>query len=164
MRHDHADAPRLTDAVWQQVDAEFDAAGILGRRRLLQLLRRVAHFAPEPTLALARRAINNPTESVEDASDLETVFLRMHPPTYDDILRELPPLLRGVGYHIRYLPDVLDILWELAQRDDRPTNQFPDHVLRGPSGPGRTRARKAAGLQPCRRRRRGTLAVGRSQR
>ncbi len=130
VRHDNTDAPSLTGALWRQVEAEFHAAGILGRRRLLELLRRLAHFVPEPTLALVRVAIKNPTAAVEVASDLESAFLRLHPPTYDDVLHEVPPLLRAVGYHLRHLPEALDILWELAQVDDRPTNQYPNHALR----------------------------------
>ena len=130
IRHDHAGAPRLTDSLWQQVDNEFDAAGILGRRSLLELLRRVAHFAPEQALPLVARAVGDPTDVVEEVSDLESAFLRLHPPTYDDVLHEIPPLLRGVAYHLEYLPEALDILWDLAQRDDRPTNQYPQHALR----------------------------------
>ena len=130
IRHDNADASNLTEALWQKVEAEFDSAGILGRRRLLEFLRRIAHFAPERALALVVRAIEMPTDVVEDVNDLEGAFLRLHRPTYNDVLRELPPLLRGVGYHPKHLPDVLDILWHLGRRDDRPTNQFPQHALR----------------------------------
>ncbi|MDQ3728773.1 MAG: helix-turn-helix domain-containing protein [Actinomycetota bacterium] len=130
VRHDHANAPWLTDTLWSQVETEFDVAGILGRRRLLELLRRVAHFAPRPTLALVRRAIENPTNSIEDVGDLEGAFLRLHPPTYDDVMHELPPLLRGIAYDLKLLPEALDTLWKLAQSDDRPTNQHPQHALR----------------------------------
>lgn len=130
IRHDHASAPSLTDTLWRQVETEFDGAGILGRRRLLEFLRRVAHFAPEPTLALVGRALEKPTEAFEEVSDLEGAFLCLHPPTYDDVLHELPPMLRGVGYHFKYLPEVLDILWTLGRRDHRPTNQHPHHAFR----------------------------------
>jgi hypothetical protein len=130
IRHDRDDAPALTGTLWRQVDTEFAHAGILGRRRILELLRRVAHFAPEPTLALVRQAIAMPTDVVEDVGDLEAALLRLHPLTYEDVLHELPALLRGVGYHLDCLPEVLDILWGLARVDDRPANQYPNHAFR----------------------------------
>ena len=130
VRHDHTDAQPLTDALWRQIESEFAEAGILGRRALLELLRRVAYFAPERTMALVRWAIENPTPDIEQVSDLEGVFLRLHPPTYDDVLHELPLLLRAVAYNLTHLPGAVDILWELAELDDRPTNQYPHHALR----------------------------------
>jgi len=130
IRHHHPGAPSLTDTLWLAVTAEFDAAGILGRRRLIEFLLRIAHFAPRETLALVTRAIETPTEEVGEVSDLEAAFLRLHPPSYSDVLHESPPLLRGVGYHLEYLPEALSILWDLSARDDRPTNQYPNHPLR----------------------------------
>ena len=130
IRHDRPGAPSLTDTLWRAMSAEFDAAGILGRRRLVEFVRRIAHFAPRETLALVARAIEAPTDKVEEVSDLEAAFLRLHPPSYRDVLRELPPLLRGVGYHLEYLPEALALLWELTAQDDRPTNQYPNHPLR----------------------------------
>jgi hypothetical protein len=40
------------------------------------------------------------------------------------------PVVRNVAYHLGLLPEALDILWSLAQEDDRATNQFPEHPLR----------------------------------
>lgn len=130
IRHDHSGVDSLTDELWRQVESDFDEAGILGRQQLLDLLRRVAHFAPERTLHLVVRAIETPTELVEDVNDIERAFLRLHPLTYDDVLHKLPPLLRGIGYHLSHLPRVLDLLWDLGRGDNRPTNQHPQHALR----------------------------------
>ena len=105
IRHDRPSVPSLTDTLWLALSAEFDAAGILGRRRLVEFVGRVAHFAPRETLALVARAIEAPTDKVEEVSDVEAAFLRLHPPSYRDVLRELPPLLRSVGYHLEYLPE-----------------------------------------------------------
>ncbi|MCP4383137.1 MAG: helix-turn-helix domain-containing protein [Hyphomicrobiales bacterium] len=130
IRHDNSSATSLTDKLWRQVESDFDEAGVLGRQQLLDLLRRVAHFAPERTLHLVVRAIETPTEVVEEVGDLEGAFLRLHTPTHDDVLRQLPPLLRGIGYHLSHLPEVLGLLWDLGRGDNRPTNQYPEHALR----------------------------------
>ncbi len=47
-----------------------------------------------------------------------------------NVIHGLAPVLKAVGYHLDHLPEALHLLWSLAQDDDRPTNQFPDHPMR----------------------------------
>jgi transcriptional regulator with XRE-family HTH domain len=127
IRHDRADVSSLASALWEAVEGELGSAGVIGRVSLLQLLRKVAHFEPERILAIARWLIDNPTNLMEP-TDAGVVPLR--PLTYADVLHELSPLLRGVAYSIDYVPAAADLLWVLAQADQRPANQQPDHALR----------------------------------
>lgn len=129
VRHDSRTVP-LTDSLWADVQQEFEAGGILKRRAVLGFIRKVAHFAPDPTLSIVRSAIEHPTETVGEVDDLRAAFLELHPLTYADVLNQIPPLLRGVGYHLRHVGEVLDILWRLANTDHRPPNQYPDHAMR----------------------------------
>ena len=131
VRHDETGGSGLTARLWAHVQAEFDASGLVGRRRLAEQLRRVAAFAPEQTLEFVRHAIDNPTDRLDSGlSDLEVAMLELHPWSYDDVLKELPALLRSVGYHLDHLPEALDLLWRLAERDDRETNPHSDHPMR----------------------------------
>ncbi len=127
LRHDHANAPQLTTVLWHAVEAELRSAGIVGRQHLLQLLRKVAYFAPQQTLKIVRWIIDHPTDTVEE---IDHFAIRLYPPSYDDVLHELPPLLRAAAYNLDQLPTAVNTLWELAQLDHRPTNQFPEHALR----------------------------------
>lgn len=131
VQHDQTGKSGLTARLWAHVHAEFDASGLVGRRRLAEQLRRVAPFAPAQTLAFVRYAIDNPTDRLDTGlSDLEVAMLKLHPWSYDDVLNELPALLRSVGYHLDHLPEALDLLWRLAEHDNREMNPHPDHPMR----------------------------------
>ncbi len=130
VRHDHGDGANLVGALWDTVEGEIKAAGIRGRRSLLKLLQKVAYFAPDRTLEVARWIIDNPTGALEDGNELEKVFLQMYPPSYDDVLHELPPLLRAVAYNFDHFVASADMLWELGRIDTRPTHQYPEHAVR----------------------------------
>lgn len=127
VRRQHANTPSLVEALWEPLEQEIKRADILGREHLVKLLARVAFFQPARVLRIARWLIDNPTNEIAESSPV-WAFLRQ--PTYDDVLRALPPMLKAAAYTYSALPDAVDLLWELAQRDERPTNQFPDHALR----------------------------------
>ncbi len=126
VRQDGSDGA-LIEPLWAQLAAEFRAAGIYGRLSLLKLLERVAFFQPDRTLALVRWAIANPTETIEEIDHPLSPLLR---PGYTVVLEELPTVLRNVGYDLDHLPATVDLLWELARHDRRPTNQHPYHPIR----------------------------------
>lgn len=114
--------------MWRTLRDEFRYAGVRGRKRLLQLVARVSAFAPSESLDLVRWAINNPTSTVEELDQPYAALLGQI--DYSDVLHELPPILRGVAYTFAHLPEICDLLWELAIEDDRPPNQHPQHALR----------------------------------
>ena len=126
-RHDRDGAPSLAVALWDAVEQEVSSADTVGLTSLLQLLRKVSLFEPARTLAIARWIVDNQAGIIE-----RTDGSSPHPlsPTITDVLRHLPPTLRAAAYNVDYLPTVADLLWELAQADERPTNPHPDHALR----------------------------------
>jgi transcriptional regulator with XRE-family HTH domain len=123
----HANSPSLVDALWEPLEDEVKRADIVGRQELIKLLTRVAYFQPERAIAMARWLIDNPTHEV---SSEHVVWRFMHEPTYDDVLRALPPMLKATAYTFEQLPVALDLLWTLARSDNRATNQFPEHASR----------------------------------
>jgi transcriptional regulator with XRE-family HTH domain len=127
IRQDKGGGTPPVEALWAQLAAEFQAAGIRGRTRLLTLLEKVAFFQPDRTLALVRWAINNPTEKVEE---IDHPLAGLFPSDYKDVLNELPSVLENAGYSLDHLPAAVDILWDLARHDTRPTNQHPNHPIR----------------------------------
>lgn len=127
VRHDHPGVPRLTDDLWDAVDAAARGAGILGRISILKLLQKVAFFEPHRSMALVNWIVANPTDAVEDVDD---PILRLHAPTYEDVLHEVPAVVRAIAFNEAYLRDAANLLWSLAATDWRETNRYPEHPLR----------------------------------
>ncbi len=117
----------LVDSLWNAIEAEFKGSGIRARQQIMRLVQKVAYFQPDRALALARWAIENPTEELEET---ESMLGKVYPPTYTDVLHEIPALLKYVAYNLKYLPQAADLLWELSKTDDRPTNPYPEHPIR----------------------------------
>jgi transcriptional regulator with XRE-family HTH domain len=117
----------LVDSLWNAIEKEFQSSGIRARQQLMRLVQKVAYFQPDRALALARWAIKNPTEELEET---DSVLGKVYSPTYTDILHEIPALLKYIAYNLEYLPEAADLLWELSKTDDRPTNPYPEHPLR----------------------------------
>ncbi len=127
VQHDNPSAPRLTDDLWDAVDAAARSAGILGRISILKLMQKVAFFEPHRSMALVNWIAANPTDSVEDVDD---PMLRLRPPTYDDVLHEVPTVVRAIAFNAAYLRDAANLLWSLAATDRRETSRYPEHPLR----------------------------------
>ncbi|HXZ76289.1 MAG TPA: hypothetical protein VEH31_36205, partial [Streptosporangiaceae bacterium] len=117
----------LVQPLWELVNTQFAQAGIHGRVALLQLLKKVAAFQPRPLLALIRWALANPTQECEPS---DHPLARLYVPDYDDVRHELAPLLENIAYNLDHLTEAADLLWQLAETDPRPTNQFPHHPIR----------------------------------
>ncbi len=125
--HDNQTAPRLTAELWNAVEDAIQSAGIIGRINIMKLLQKVANFQPQRSLKLVRWLIDHPTDEVEEIDD---PLMRLYQATYDDVLHELPAVLRLAAYDLGSLQHAADMLWELAATDTRPTNTFPGHPLR----------------------------------
>jgi transcriptional regulator with XRE-family HTH domain len=119
--------PSLVDKLWSQFEAEIRAGDIVDRENLLKLLNRIAYFQPDRSLAISRWLIDNPTDRLDDD---HAAYATFRPPKYFDVLREIPPVLKLAAFHFEALEEAIEQLWELAQIDERPTNQYPDHALR----------------------------------
>jgi len=98
----------LVDSLWNAIEEEFKGSGVRARQHIMWLLQKVAYFQPNRALALARWAIENPTEELEETN---SVLGKVYPPTYTDVLHEIPKLLKHVAYNLEYLPEAVDLLW-----------------------------------------------------
>lgn len=116
-------AGSLIDTAWSSLEADFRNAGIQERAALLSLVAEIAYYQPRRSVEFVRWALTNQIEG------LEAGFLG-RPVTYTEVQEAIPKVLRGCAYHLDHLDESLDLLWELAKRDRRPTNPHPDHALR----------------------------------
>lgn len=120
-------APHLIDLAWSKLEEAFQSSGVRARVELLKLVRRMAYYQPGRALALTKLAIDHPSDYLEEP---DHPLFRLYPPSPEDVIRELPGILHDVAYDLDYLPEALDLLWQLAGPDPRPTNQYPEHPLR----------------------------------
>ena len=65
-----------------------------------------------------------------DASSKSTAAASIFEWRWQHVLDEIPAILRGTSYKLECFPEACDVLWQLAQADRRPTNQYPNHPLR----------------------------------
>jgi len=114
----------LLHDIWEKVQDEFESSGIWQRGEILDIVKDVAYFQPDYAIKLVEFALKNETNvtglSKEWGTDL----------TYKHVLEKIPNILKQIGYNLDYLPDACAILWKLALRDKRATNQYPEHPIR----------------------------------
>ena len=110
----------LTEA-WRVIEREFKANGIAQRVDLLNLLEKVAFYQPERTLNLVAWALDHA---------LAPEHTKFGPYTYDYVRGRAAPVLRVCAYHGEWLGRASELLWRLAQSDQRQTNPHPDHPVR----------------------------------
>ena len=110
----------LTEA-WSALDRDFKQGGISQRLDLLDLLERVAFYQPERTLNLVAWALDHELPA-ENAPLLEY--------TYEEVRVKAAPVLKSCAYRREWLYRACELLWRLAQSDQRPTNPHPDHPAR----------------------------------
>ena len=125
LRQSGAQASDLLSSIWQGIRLNFQEGTSLGRSMTLEILQKIAVYQPERTLELVEYAIRNPaTESGSPEG------VPLWGDTYNDVLRQLPALLRQISYTLKYLPRCCNLLWELGRDDDRNLNSNPDHGVR----------------------------------
>lgn len=127
VRNKNDSAPTLADSLWAAFQERIEAADLIDRQSLAETLAKVAHFQPKRALQVTRWLIDNPTDRLDGDHAAWRTFLATE---YSSVLRALPPALKLAAMHADTLPEALNQLWELAQRDERPTNQHPDHARR----------------------------------
>jgi len=125
IRDGTATRTNMVGDLWATLRAEILNGSVDQQLPLLSLVAKIAYYQPKVALAL-----------VEDVLALDS----REPPTPADVtssassrqavVRATTPILRNVAYHLDHLRPALDLLWSLAQDDQRPTNQHPDHPLR----------------------------------
>jgi hypothetical protein len=117
---------QVFDGLWSTLRREILGSTFDDQVELLKLVAKVAYYQPRAALKLIEDVLATGPASEEnpELSELHWSF------TWRDVVRAAGPVLRNVAYHLDYLRPALDLLWSLAQDDDRPPNQHPDHPLR----------------------------------
>lgn len=116
----------LLDEVWSSLKDQFKKARIYERAAILDAIKKVSYYQPTQALDLVRLALSEPTDEIED----DAKVFSFANPSYRIVVDKIPSVLRYVAYDMQYLPETLDILRQLAEKDDRPTNPHPDHPIR----------------------------------
>jgi transcriptional regulator with XRE-family HTH domain len=113
--------------LWNWIQRELARREIATHVKILALLNRVAPFQPERVIATVRWILDNPIEGASSGSvDVPSIFEWR----WRHVLDEIPAILRGTSYKLECFREACDVLWQLAQADRRPTNQYPNHPLR----------------------------------
>ena len=110
----------LTEA-WRVLERDFKESGILRRLDLLNLLEKIAFYQPERTLNLVEWALDHRLPPERTAFGL-----------FKDecVQAKLPPVLRVCAYRLEPMYKACELLWRLAQSDQRHTNPHPEHPVR----------------------------------
>lgn len=127
VRNKHDSAPSLADSLWAAFQARIEAADMIDRRTLAETLAKVAYFQPGRALEVTRWLMDNPTDQLDGEHAVWRTFLATD---YSSVLQALPSALKFAAMDLDTVPEALNQLWELAQGDERPTNQHPEHALR----------------------------------
>lgn len=106
----------LVEALWPAITRRFRDGDSAVRLRLLDVLRKVAFFQPAEVIELVRWVMTAPGPTDSRAGK--------------EVLRALPGVLENAAYNLQHLRLAVDLLWELAKFDDRPTGPHPGHPVR----------------------------------
>jgi transcriptional regulator with XRE-family HTH domain len=123
----YAAASSPATALWDAFENELTKTDLYGRLAALSLLKRVAYFQPERTLSVVNWILSHPTNEIRPPNEW---IARLYPPRWEDVLHDAAPVLQAVAYHLDWTGEACNLLWQLAQTDERPPNQHPDHPVR----------------------------------
>lgn len=113
---------RLLDGIWNEIENMFESGDASVRVQLFKSVKEPAFFQPLRVLRLIRCALENDAATVQLWSDRAV--------TQEHVLREIPPLLKAISFHLNHIEEGAEILWRLAQSDTRAPHQYPDHSRR----------------------------------
>ncbi len=125
LRQSGARATDVLRSIWQSIEQEFKNASHMGRSTILGIIEKVAVHQPERTLELVEHAIRKPATRQESPE-----WAQFYEYTHNDVVRQLPALLRQISYTLDYLPRCCRLLWELGRDDNRNLHSNPDHGVR----------------------------------
>lgn len=112
------DAPvtGLMDQIWGEISTAFESANAGDRVGTLKALTGAALFQPARVMRLIRRAIESRAVPVDLTSDWSI--------TQENVLGEIPSLLRTIALHAEHFDEAVNTLWSLAQVGDRPAKRY----------------------------------------
>lgn len=115
----------LVGFLWPKIISEFKSSDWGGRLVIMKLLKKVAFFQPEQTLSLVNIAMTEISEDSDEKAQDDIFSLNN-----EHVMHAIPEVLKQVAYNFDFLKEAADLLWELARKDDRRTNSYPDHPIR----------------------------------
>jgi transcriptional regulator with XRE-family HTH domain len=115
----------ILDEIWAFLKSRFSKAKIFERGGILETIKKVSYYQPNHVMGFIRLALEDPIDEVENP--YEITFAK---PTYRYVIEKIPPVLRYIAHNEDYLIESLDLLKQIAETDERPTNQYPDHPIR----------------------------------
>ena len=101
----------LLGSVWNRIFEMFRQSDTYRRRKLLEDLRPAAVYQPAEVLELTYMARTEPL--------IEGDIPRFYAKGRGYLLEVLPALIEATAYHVEYTMRAVDILWELAQEEDK---------------------------------------------
>jgi hypothetical protein len=113
----------LLDAFWSDLREQFVKGHAEDRLRIIQLIKPVARLAPVPVFALVTEGLTNPAAPA-------TAQFFGNQLTDDDVRHALPELLGSIALTPSFLPEALDLLWQLGSHDPWRLSSNTDHALR----------------------------------
>lgn len=113
----------LLDAFWRDTREAFRRGNAEERLYVIHLIKPVARLSPAPVFEIVTDALATPATPVR-ARFWGTEL------TDADVQRALAELLGAIALTPSFLPDALDLLWQLGRDDRRPLNANTDHPLR----------------------------------
>lgn len=121
---DGALGSEVLDGIWATLQGHLRHAGAPPAvlQAILNVVADVAYYQPERVVALVRVVV--PGSSPIPKSEPSQPLLDQ------GVAAELTKALRNVAYSLEHLPEACDLLWQLADSDDRPLNRTPEHPLR----------------------------------
>jgi hypothetical protein len=113
----------LLEAFWSGLREEFLNGDADDRLLIIQLIKPVARLAPAPVFEIVKDALAHPSAPAT-ARPFGNELTDM------DVRRALPELLGSIALTPRFLPEALDLLWQLGSKDTRRLPPNTDHALR----------------------------------
>ena len=119
-QRDDARGTRLLDQIWTEINHSFEVADAGGRVQIFESLKEAALFQPSRVIGLIRRAMQTEATPTDLLADWKI--------TQENVVRTIPALLRPIGFHLEHFEEAVNILWYLAQRDNRAADRSPEHA------------------------------------
>jgi len=116
----------IVDGLWAALRERLLSGSFDEQLSLLKLLTRVAYFQPDLALQLVDEILAPDEDGGAPVDPIE----RRWAATRADVIYATVPVLQNVAYRLEFLRPALDRVWALAQDDQRPANQHPEHPLR----------------------------------
>ena len=118
----------LLTNVWKDLRQKFEAAEDFDKIQFLKNIESAAFYQPGPVMELVRFVMETSSRPnyPDSGSDSGGIYSYSH----QDVSNALPNLLRAIAYQPIYLEEAVRRLWDLAKRDSRRPNSYPEHALR----------------------------------